>query len=102
MSNLSADHRAILDLVYYEEKSIQDSALVLGIPATTVKIRMFYARRSWLSWSGGVTKGRNENRAQPLIQRILKTGLTSLGVRSFEMCKGLGDAPSSRGLSLSG
>jgi RNA polymerase sigma-70 factor (ECF subfamily) len=45
MSNLSADHRAILDLVYYQEKSIEDCALILGIPAATVKTRMFYARK---------------------------------------------------------
>jgi RNA polymerase sigma-70 factor, ECF subfamily len=36
MSNLSADHREILDLVYYQEKSIEDCALILGIPAATV------------------------------------------------------------------
>ncbi len=45
MSNLSADHREILDLVYYQEKSIEDCALILGIPAATVKTRMFYARK---------------------------------------------------------
>jgi RNA polymerase sigma factor (sigma-70 family) len=45
MSNLSADHREILDLVYYQEKSIEDCALILGIPAATVKTRLFYARK---------------------------------------------------------
>ena len=45
MSNLSADHREILDLVYYQENSIEDCALILGIPAATVKTRMFYARK---------------------------------------------------------
>jgi RNA polymerase sigma-70 factor (ECF subfamily) len=45
MSNLSADHGAILDLVYYQKKSIEDCALILGIPAATVKTRMFYARK---------------------------------------------------------
>ena len=45
MSNLSADHREILDLVYYQEKSIEDCALILGIPAATVKTRAFYARK---------------------------------------------------------
>ena len=45
MSNLSADHREILDLVYYQEKSVEDCALILGIPAATVKTRMFYARK---------------------------------------------------------
>jgi RNA polymerase sigma-70 factor, ECF subfamily len=35
MSNLSADHREIL-LVYHQEKSVEDCALILGIPAATV------------------------------------------------------------------
>jgi RNA polymerase sigma-70 factor (ECF subfamily) len=32
-------------LVYYHEKSVEDCALILGIPAATVKTRMFYARK---------------------------------------------------------
>ena len=43
MSKLSPDHREVLDLVYYQEKSVDDCALILGIPAATVKTRMFYA-----------------------------------------------------------
>ena len=42
---LSPDHREIIDLIYYHEKSVDDCALILGIPAATVKTRMFYARR---------------------------------------------------------
>src|SRR6476661_2308682 len=42
---LSTDHREIIDLVYYQEKSVDDCALILGIPAATVKTRMFYARK---------------------------------------------------------
>ena len=38
---LSADHREIIDLVYYHEKSVEDCALMLKIPAATVKTRMF-------------------------------------------------------------
>jgi RNA polymerase sigma-70 factor (ECF subfamily) len=45
LMKLSADHREIIDLVYYHEKSIEDCALILGIPAATVKTRLFYARR---------------------------------------------------------
>jgi RNA polymerase sigma-70 factor, ECF subfamily len=45
LTNLSPDHREIIDLVYYHEKSIEDCALILGIPAGTVKTRMFYARK---------------------------------------------------------
>jgi hypothetical protein len=32
------------DLVYYHEKSVEGCAHILGIPAATVKTRMFYAR----------------------------------------------------------
>ena len=42
---LSPDHREIIDLVYYHEKSVDDCAIILGIPAATVKTRMFYARK---------------------------------------------------------
>jgi RNA polymerase sigma-70 factor, ECF subfamily len=45
LTRLSAEHREIIDLVYYHEKSISDCAEVLRIPAATVKTRMFYARR---------------------------------------------------------
>jgi RNA polymerase sigma-70 factor (ECF subfamily) len=45
LMKLSPDHREIIDLVYYHEKSVEDCALILGIPAATVKTRMFYARK---------------------------------------------------------
>ena len=45
LMKLSPDHRDIIDLVYYHEKSVEDCALILGIPAATVKTRMFYARK---------------------------------------------------------
>jgi RNA polymerase sigma-70 factor, ECF subfamily len=45
LMKLSPHHREIIDLVYYHEKSIEDCALILGIPAATVKTRMFYARK---------------------------------------------------------
>jgi RNA polymerase sigma-70 factor, ECF subfamily len=45
MMKLSADHRDILDLVYYHENSVDDCALILNIPVATVKTRMFYARK---------------------------------------------------------
>ena len=41
---LSPEHREIIDLVYYQEKSIGEVAEILGIPRNTVKTRMFYAR----------------------------------------------------------
>lgn len=45
LSRLSSEHRKITDLVYYHEKSIAECAEILGIPAATVKTRMFYARK---------------------------------------------------------
>jgi len=45
LDRLSAEHREIVDLVYYQELSIAEAAEVLGIPEATVKTRMFYARR---------------------------------------------------------
>jgi RNA polymerase sigma-70 factor, ECF subfamily len=45
MSKLSPEHREIIDLVYYYEKSVDECAHILGIPAATVKTRMFYARK---------------------------------------------------------
>ena len=42
---LSPDHREIIDLVYYHEKSVEECAVILGIPAATVKTRMFYGRK---------------------------------------------------------
>ena len=45
LADLSSDHREIIDLVYYHEKSIDEAAQIIGIPAATVKTRMFYARK---------------------------------------------------------
>ncbi|HEY1545501.1 MAG TPA: sigma-70 family RNA polymerase sigma factor [Xanthobacteraceae bacterium] len=42
---LSREHAEIIDLVYYQEKSIREIAEILGIPENTVKTRMFYARK---------------------------------------------------------
>ena len=42
---LSAEHREIIDLVYYHEKSVEEVAQIVGIPEATVKTRMFYARK---------------------------------------------------------
>ena len=45
LTRLSPEHREIIDLVYYHEKSVDECAHILGIPAATVKTRMFYARK---------------------------------------------------------
>jgi RNA polymerase sigma-70 factor (ECF subfamily) len=45
LTGLSAEHREIVDLVYYHEKSVEEVATIVGIPEATVKTRMFYARK---------------------------------------------------------
>jgi RNA polymerase sigma-70 factor (ECF subfamily) len=45
LEQLSPAHREIIDLVYYHEKSVEEASGILGVPAATVKTRMFYARK---------------------------------------------------------
>ena len=45
LANLSPEHAEIIDLVYYQEKSIKEIVEILDIPENTVKTRMFYARK---------------------------------------------------------
>jgi RNA polymerase sigma-70 factor (ECF subfamily) len=45
LTHLSPAHREIVDLVYYHEKSVEEVAEIIGVPANTVKTRMFYARK---------------------------------------------------------
>jgi RNA polymerase sigma-70 factor (ECF subfamily) len=44
LTRLSPSHREIIDLVYYHEKSVDEAARIVGVPKSTVKTRMFYAR----------------------------------------------------------
>jgi len=45
LAAMSPEHAEMIDLVYYQEKSIKEIADILGIPENTVKTRMFYARK---------------------------------------------------------
>jgi len=45
ITRLSAEHREVIDLVYYQEQSMESVATILGIPRNTAKTRVFYARR---------------------------------------------------------
>jgi RNA polymerase sigma-70 factor, ECF subfamily len=45
LAQLSLEHREIIDLVYYHEKSVKEVSEILDIPENTVKTRMFYARK---------------------------------------------------------
>lgn len=59
LAGLSAEHREIIDLVYYHEQSVSEASAVLGIPEATVKTRMFYARKKLaeLLQAAGVDQG---------------------------------------------
>jgi len=59
LTALSNEHREIIDLVYYHEKSVEEVAGIVGIPEATVKTRMFYARKklSELLKEQGIDRG---------------------------------------------
>jgi RNA polymerase sigma-70 factor, ECF subfamily len=45
LKQLSPEHREIVDLVYYHDKTIEEVAEITQVPKNTVKTRMFYARK---------------------------------------------------------
>lgn len=45
MTALSAEHRAVIELTYYQECSYREIAEIMECPIDTVKTRMFHARR---------------------------------------------------------
>lgn len=45
LDKLSDEHKEIVELVYYHEKSVSEVAEIVGIPQGTVKTRMFHARK---------------------------------------------------------
>ena len=59
LAALSPDHREIIDLVYYHEQSVEEVSRIVGIPESTVKTRMFYARKklSEILKAAGVERG---------------------------------------------
>jgi len=59
LEKLSVEHREVIDLVYYHERSVEEVGEILGIPENTVKTRMFYARKrlSELLKSAGIDRG---------------------------------------------
>lgn len=45
MDQLTEEHREVIRLTYFEDKSVKEVAIVLDIAENTVKTRMFYARK---------------------------------------------------------
>jgi RNA polymerase sigma-70 factor (ECF subfamily) len=45
IAQMSPEHREVIDLVYYHEKSVEEVAEIIHLPKNTVKTRMFYARK---------------------------------------------------------
>ncbi|MEM7426054.1 MAG: sigma-70 family RNA polymerase sigma factor [Pseudomonadota bacterium] len=59
LEQLSAQHREVIDLVYYHEKSVKEVSEIAGVPENTVKTRMFHARKrlSELMQARGIDRG---------------------------------------------
>ncbi len=59
IERLGHEHREVIDLVYYHEKSVEEVSIILDIPINTVKTRMFYARKklSELLGRAGIDRG---------------------------------------------
>lgn len=60
LEGLSADHRIVLELTFFEEMSYPEIAGVLGVPEGTVKSRVFHAKQLMVRClaSKGAARGR--------------------------------------------
>jgi RNA polymerase sigma-70 factor (ECF subfamily) len=59
LGKLSREHREVMDLVYYHDKSVEEVAAIVGAPEGTVKTRMFHARKrlAELATAAGIDRG---------------------------------------------
>ncbi len=59
LQKLSPEHREVMDLVYYHDRSVEEVAGIVGIPEGTVKTRMFHARKRLadLAKAAGLDRG---------------------------------------------
>lgn len=59
MDKLTDEHREVIDLVYYHEKTIREVSEIAGIPENTVKTRMFHARKKLSEYlmEAGIDRG---------------------------------------------
>lgn len=61
IDGLPAEHRVVIDLAYYQGRSVAEIGEVLDIPVATVKTRMFYARKKL----GDALKAAGQDRGWP-------------------------------------
>jgi RNA polymerase sigma-70 factor (ECF subfamily) len=47
------EHRQVINLVYYHEKSVDEVAQIIDVPPATVKTHMFYARKKLVELVNG-------------------------------------------------
>ena len=45
IAQMSPEHREVIDLVYYHDRSVEEVAEITNLPKNTVKTRTFYARK---------------------------------------------------------
>ena len=59
ITQLSPEQRAVVDLVYYHDKSVRETAEIVGASENTVKSRMFHARKNLthLMSKAGIDRG---------------------------------------------
>jgi RNA polymerase sigma-70 factor (ECF subfamily) len=59
LQKLSPEHREVMDLVYYHDRSVEEVARIVGVPEGTVKTRMFHARKRLadLAKAAGLDRG---------------------------------------------
>jgi RNA polymerase sigma-70 factor (ECF subfamily) len=62
---LTPARRKVVDLVYYQERSVIEASEILGIPCATVKTRMFYARKDLATLLEGVGTDRATRELRP-------------------------------------
>jgi RNA polymerase sigma-70 factor, ECF subfamily len=63
LCRLSADHRAVIDLVYYHGKSVEQVAAIVGVKEATVRTRMFHARKRLAEMLAGMGVERGRDRS---------------------------------------
>lgn len=59
INQLSADHKTVIELIYYHEKALHEVSEILAIPLNTVKTRCFHARKKLaeLLQQAGIDRG---------------------------------------------